>query len=141
MIWEVSSEFGKGQPTCWTVACCSACGRLCFSQVAAPTQQQHFLSLLQTLINLLLDVIRLCFAGGGSSSSSSGAATARSLLDGMRSVLDDSGDEGAEVEAAVLDAVGQLGLLRAGAELVLTDPDLAAAMLERALGRWVGGWA
>ncbi|MEW5306400.1 MAG: hypothetical protein WDW36_008867 [Sanguina aurantia] len=74
-------------------------------------------------------------SSSSSSSSSSSAATARSLLDGMRGVLDDSGDGGAEVEAAVLDAVGQLGLLRAGAELVLTDPDLAAAMLERALGR------
>ena len=39
-------------------------------------------------------------------------------------------------EAATLDALVQLVHTRSGAELVLSDEALTAAMLERALGRW-----
>ncbi len=44
-------------------------------------------------------------------------------------------------EVAALDAVGTLSQSREGAELLLSDPVLAAAVLERALGRWGDGVA
>lgn len=57
------------------------------------------------------------------------------LFRGMRAILDDTGSESAEDEAAALDAAGSLAENRLGAELLMGDQALAGALMERALGR------